>query len=91
MLSIHNLSKTYPGGVRALRGVSLDIPPGMFGLIGPNGAGKSTLMKILATLLDPDSGSASPMRPPRHREHHAADQQRQRERRAPWPVHRGDC
>lgn len=47
MLSIDNLSKTYPGGVRALRGVSLNIPPGMFGLIGPNGAGKSTLMKIL--------------------------------------------
>lgn len=59
MLSIDNLSKTYPGGVRALRGLSLNIPPGMFGLIGPNGAGKSTLMKILATLLDPDSGSAS--------------------------------
>jgi ABC-2 type transport system ATP-binding protein len=59
VLSIRNLSKTYPGGVRALRGVSLEIPPGMFGLIGPNGAGKSTLMKILATLLDPDSGSAS--------------------------------
>ena len=58
MLSIRDLSKTYPGGVRALRGVSLEIPPGMFGLIGPNGAGKSTLMKILATLLEPDSGSA---------------------------------
>ena len=58
MLSIRDLNKTYPGGVRALRGVSLDIPPGMFGLIGPNGAGKSTLMKILATLLEPDSGSA---------------------------------
>ena len=58
MLSIRNLSKTYPGGVRALRNVSLDIPQGMFGLIGPNGAGKSTLMKILATLLEPDSGSA---------------------------------
>lgn len=58
MLSIRNLSKTYAGGVRALRGVSLDIPQGMFGLIGPNGAGKSTLMKILATLLEPDSGSA---------------------------------
>lgn len=59
MLSIRNLAKTYSGGVRALRGVSLDIPPGMFGLIGPNGAGKSTFMKILATLLDPDSGSAT--------------------------------
>lgn len=58
VLSIRDLSKTYPGGVRALRNVSLDIPPGMFGLIGPNGAGKSTLMKILATLLEPDSGSA---------------------------------
>lgn len=58
-LSIDNLSKTYPGGVRALRGVSLNIPPGIFGLIGPNGAGKSTLLKILATLLDPDTGSAS--------------------------------
>jgi ABC-type multidrug transport system ATPase subunit len=58
VLSIRDLSKTYPGGVRALRNVSLDIPPGMFGLIGPNGAGKSTLMKILATLLDPDCGQA---------------------------------
>jgi ABC-2 type transport system ATP-binding protein len=59
VLSIRNLAKTYSGGVRALRGVSLDIPPGMFGLIGPNGAGKSTFMKILATLLDPDSGTAA--------------------------------
>jgi ABC-2 type transport system ATP-binding protein len=59
VLSIRSLAKTYSGGVRALRGVSLEIPPGMFGLIGPNGAGKSTLMKILATLLDPDSGSAT--------------------------------
>lgn len=59
MLSIRNLAKTYSGGVRALRGVSLEIPPGMFGLIGPNGAGKSTFMKILATLLDPDTGSAT--------------------------------
>ena len=58
MLCIRDLTKTYSGGVRALRGVSLDIPTGMFGLVGPNGAGKSTLMKILATLLDPDSGSA---------------------------------
>jgi ABC-2 type transport system ATP-binding protein len=58
LLSIRNLTKTYSNGVRALRGVSLEIPTGMFGLLGPNGAGKSTLMKILATLLEPDAGTA---------------------------------
>ena len=58
MLSVENLTKTYSGGVQALRGITLEIPPGMFGLLGPNGAGKSTLMKILATLLEPDKGSA---------------------------------
>jgi ABC-type multidrug transport system ATPase subunit len=59
MLSIRDVSKTYPGGVRALDGVTLEIGPGMFGLLGPNGAGKSTLMKILATLLEPDQGQVS--------------------------------
>jgi ABC-2 type transport system ATP-binding protein len=58
MLNIRELTKTYPSGVQALRGISLDIPAGMFGLLGPNGAGKTTLMKILATLLEPDSGGA---------------------------------
>ena len=57
-LVIRNLSKTYPNGVHALRDVSLTIPRGMFGLLGPNGAGKSTLMRTLATLQEPDSGSA---------------------------------
>ncbi len=56
-LSIQNLTKTYPNGVRALNGVSLTIPPGMFGLLGPNGAGKSSLMRTIATLQDPDTGS----------------------------------
>jgi ABC-2 type transport system ATP-binding protein len=55
-LRIEGLSKTYSSGVRALDAVSLAIPRGMFGLLGPNGAGKSTLMRILATLLDADSG-----------------------------------
>jgi ABC-type multidrug transport system ATPase subunit len=32
-----SINKTYPGGTRALRGVSLQIPQGMFGLLGPNG------------------------------------------------------
>jgi ABC-2 type transport system ATP-binding protein len=57
-LVIRDLTKTYPNGVRALKGVSLDVPKGMFGLLGPNGAGKSTLMRTLATLQEADSGSA---------------------------------
>jgi ABC-type multidrug transport system ATPase subunit len=57
-LRIENLSKTYRNGVKALDNVSLTIPAGMYGLLGPNGAGKSTLMRTLATLLEPDSGSA---------------------------------
>lgn len=56
MLHIENLSHTYPGGVRALDRVSLDIPLGMFGLLGPNGAGKSSLMRCLATLQTPSDG-----------------------------------
>jgi ABC-type multidrug transport system ATPase subunit len=58
MLKIKELQKTYASGVHALKGISLEIPHGMFGLLGPNGAGKTTLMKILATLLEPDSGAA---------------------------------
>jgi ABC-type multidrug transport system ATPase subunit len=55
-LRIENVSKTYQNGTKALDGISLTIPQGMFGLLGPNGAGKSTLMRTLATLQDPDSG-----------------------------------
>src|ERR1041384_3377216 len=57
MLVIKDLSKTYPSGVQALAGVNLDLSPGVFGLLGPNGSGKTTLMKIVATLLEPDSGT----------------------------------
>ncbi|MBZ5637807.1 MAG: ABC transporter ATP-binding protein [Acidobacteriia bacterium] len=57
MLRIENLSKTYPNGVQALCGVSLEIPNGMFGLLGPNGAGKSTLMRTIATLQEADEGA----------------------------------
>src|SRR6188474_3938829 len=57
MLIIKDLTKTYPSGVQALRGVSLELPRGVFGLLGPNGSGKTTLMKIVATLLEPDSGT----------------------------------
>ncbi len=57
-LRIRSLSKRYANGTQALRDVSLNISQGMFGLLGPNGAGKSTLMRTLATLQEPDSGSA---------------------------------
>jgi ABC-2 type transport system ATP-binding protein len=58
-LTINNLSKTYPNGVKALKNLSLSIGNSMFGLVGPNGAGKSSLMRTIATLQDPDSGSIS--------------------------------
>ena len=49
----------YPGGKHALHDVQLEIPTGMFGLLGPNGAGKSSLMRILATLMEPNSGEVN--------------------------------
>ncbi|KNE83710.1 MULTISPECIES: daunorubicin resistance protein DrrA family ABC transporter ATP-binding protein [Streptomyces] len=52
------LVKTF-GAVRALDGVDLDVPEGtVLGLLGPNGAGKTTAVRVLTTLLRPDSGSA---------------------------------
>ena len=56
-LQVSRLTKTYPGGIRALDDVDLRVGPGLYGLLGPNGAGKSTLMRTLATLQQPDSGS----------------------------------
>ncbi len=52
------LVKTF-GDVRALDGVDLDVPEGtVLGLLGPNGAGKTTTVRVLTTLLRPDSGKA---------------------------------
>jgi ABC-2 type transport system ATP-binding protein len=59
MLEIHNLGKSYRGGVHALQDVSLSCGAGVLGLLGPNGAGKTTLMSILATVTRPSSGSFS--------------------------------
>jgi len=58
MLTIRELSKTYANGVKALNKINLELEPGMFGLLGPNGAGKSSLMRTLATLQEPDEGTA---------------------------------
>ncbi len=59
MIEIDNISKSYKDA-EALKEVSLKVERGeLFGLIGPDGAGKTTLMRILMTLLVPDSGSAT--------------------------------
>ena len=74
-IAIRNLSKAYPGRfgvgsllgraprkppVQALREVTFDVNEGeIFGLIGPNGAGKTTLTKIVATLVQPTTGSVT--------------------------------
>ena len=54
----HELAKSY-GDVKALCGVDLRARHGsVFGLLGPNGAGKTTAVRILTTLILPDSGTA---------------------------------
>jgi ABC-2 type transport system ATP-binding protein len=59
VITAYRLSKTF-GQVRALDGLSLSIERGgIFGLLGPNGAGKTTLIRVLATLLRPDAGTAA--------------------------------
>src|SRR5690348_15755096 len=74
-IAIQNLSKAYPGAfelrtlfgraplkqpVRALTDVTFDVHEGeIFGLIGPNGAGKTTLTKIVATLVQPTTGTVN--------------------------------
>ena len=56
---VRDLVKTY-GPTRALTGCSFVIPEGsVLGLLGPNGAGKTTAVRVLTTLLRPDSGSAT--------------------------------
>ena len=59
MISVQGIHKSF-GKVRAVRGVSFEAPDGKItGLLGPNGAGKSTTLRVLYTVLKPDSGSAS--------------------------------
>ena len=59
-IEARELVKSYPKEIRALDGLSFTVEEGtVFGLLGPNGAGKSTTVKILTTLAQADSGSAS--------------------------------
>ena len=59
MIEANGLTKTYAGGVEALKSVDLQVEAGeVFGLLGPNGAGKSTTVGILTTTILPTAGSA---------------------------------
>jgi ABC-2 type transport system ATP-binding protein len=58
IIRVESVSKNF-GEVQALDSVSLEVEPGIiYGLLGPNGAGKTTLIRVLTTLLRPDSGRA---------------------------------
>jgi ABC-2 type transport system ATP-binding protein len=58
MIEVTGLTKTYPGGVEAVRGVTFSVKKGeFFGFLGPNGAGKSTTMNMLVNLVKKTSGT----------------------------------
>jgi ABC-2 type transport system ATP-binding protein len=57
VLEIKNIAKSY-GKIKALDGVSFDVPPGsVFGILGPNGSGKTTLLSIILDVLQSDQGT----------------------------------
>src|SRR5438105_1527908 len=58
-IDVRGLTKTYAGGVEAVKGIDFHVATGeVFGLLGPNGAGKSTTVGMLTTTLAPTSGTA---------------------------------
>jgi peptide/nickel transport system ATP-binding protein len=58
VITLRQVSKTFPGGVRALSGVDLDVSAGQtLGIVGESGSGKSTLARVLLGLIPPDPGA----------------------------------
>lgn len=59
-IAVRDLCKTYPGGVNAVSGISLDVFQGeMLAIVGKSGSGKSTLLSIIGSLDTPQSGSVA--------------------------------
>ena len=59
-VEVRQLTKTYSGGVEAVKGIDFEVAPGeVLGLLGPNGAGKSTTIGMLTTTIAPTSGTAA--------------------------------
>ncbi len=58
-IRIEDLTVTFKNNVMAVNHANLEIPKGIFGLLGENGAGKTTLMRVLTTVLTPDSGTVT--------------------------------
>lgn len=56
MIEMEAVTKTYADGLTALKGLSISLDKGMFGLLGHNGAGKTTFLSILVLVLEPTSG-----------------------------------
>ncbi|MFC4072224.1 ABC transporter ATP-binding protein [Actinoplanes subglobosus] len=57
VIELHQVTKSYPGGVTALRDVDLNVEPGeLIAIVGPSGSGKSTMLNLIGTLDRPTSG-----------------------------------
>jgi len=57
VIRIKNIVKRYPGDIKAISNLTLNVQKGIFGLLGPNGSGKTTLIQILTGVIGPTSGS----------------------------------